>query len=135
MMSSFLLIHLINISLIQAIKIAMFYSTYQKTVNEDEYVCLEIEPIRNSHTSPSCEILLLQSPPSIPKSCYFQETSDTLSLWHRLGRKNQWIYILTEKTTMTIDCKGQIQFNFTPQHKSSTDGVVVCHEINVCSCL
>lgn len=78
-----------------------------KEISIKDYICQHIEPLSSVHVKPVCETELLFVKSSIPKSCDTRVSVIEGEIWHRLRESNQFIYILPNPTTITVNCKGQ----------------------------
>jgi hypothetical protein len=67
------------------------------------FICPHNHMIYTSRSRVTCETELLTAT-TIPKSCLVQQTHEPLSVWHRLSTRNQWIFVLSDPVTMTLNC-------------------------------
>jgi len=85
------------------------YSTYDnfnpticKSVHEF-LVCPETHPLHSRSMRPMCEILLMQEPREVPESCEIRHVEMATTVFHKLGHKNEWLYV-TNKDSLFITC-------------------------------
>lgn len=77
-----------------------------KLATNNMYICKLTEPMYATHVKPICETELLLSRTEIPDSCDTRVTWITNEIWHKLEKKNQWIYVLPKNCEITISCQG-----------------------------
>lgn len=75
-----------------------------KKITKNEQICSNQE-IYSTMDNQRCEVALVTSYNwKIPASCNTQIIKGTIKIWHSLNSNNQWIYVLSEPTILTILC-------------------------------
>lgn len=75
-----------------------------KQIMKNEYICSNQE-IYSTMDAPRCEISLITSfNQNLPNSCNTRIIKGSVKIWHPLKHNNQWIYVLSDPTILTILC-------------------------------
>lgn len=80
-----------------------------KKLPPDEYICYNVI-VHLTKERPICETTLRLNPQllEIPPDCQTRTIKSTMEVWHSI-QNNQWLYILTQATPITLNCgKSQI---------------------------
>ena len=103
------------------------------------YVCKSLKPIFSTSVKPVCETEFLFSNSQVPESCDKRIIVLTKEIWHKLDKKNQWIFVLPKVSDVTISCglnskfydvtvSGSGTFNLAPNCKAFTSSTILTAE-------
>lgn len=115
-----------------------------KFSTELSYICKSAKPIFSTRIKPVCETEFLFSNTFVPKSCDKRIIPLSSEIWHKLEKKNQWIFVLPHVSDITISCgsnaklydvriSGSGIFDLTSNCKAFTASTILTAESSVMS--
>lgn len=96
-----------------------------KHIDVEQLICKRNVVILSTHNKPICEVTLLINKKI--ENCKTYINTKTINIWYKLYKPNAWLYILSEPSDVTLNCKNENLKDFNLQNTGILTLNKECH--------